>query len=82
MNKRIRVEVRPDKAAGCWKVFAGAELLSEHPTQRKAVAAAAKWCRAEALAGKLLTLKIKGRNGQIRDDRTYPRASDPKRSRG
>ena len=32
--------------------------------------------------GEHSTLKIKGRNGAIQDERTYPRSSDPRRAKG
>ena len=80
-STRIRVEVAPVKAGG-WTVKAAGELKFEFNRKSDAVSAGARWCRSEAAAGKLLTLKIKGRDGKIRDERTYPRSSDPKRSRG
>jgi hypothetical protein len=78
---RIRVEVAP-KSGGGWTVKADGELKFEFNTQGDAIGAAVKWCRSEAQGGELLTLKIKRRNGKVRDERTYPRSSDPKRSRG
>ncbi len=80
--KRIRVEVCPRKRAGDWEVTVSGQWEFRMPTQREAVAVAVRWCNAEAKAGKLLTLKIKRPNGQIRDERTYPRSSDPRRSKG
>lgn len=32
--------------------------------------------------GRTVTLKIKRPNGHIREERTYPRSSDPRRSKG
>ncbi len=81
-QRRIRLEVCPDKRARDWKVTVSGEVKFRRPTQREAIAVAVKWCNAEAKAGKLLTLKIKRPNGQIRDERTYPRSSDPRRSKG
>lgn len=78
---RIRVEVAPDRKAGGWKLGTPEDVF-RYPTQREAIAAAVEWCQMEARAGRLLTLKIKRRNGTIRDERTYPRSSDPRRSRG
>jgi hypothetical protein len=80
-SKRIRVEVAPLKGGG-WTVKADSELKFEFNTQADAITAAVEWCHAEAKGGALLTLKIKRPNGKVRDERTYPRGSDPKRSRG
>lgn len=79
--KRIRVEVCPSDRGLWWKVVTPGKVYRT-TTQRDAIRWAVQWCRAEAAAGKHLTLKIKRPNGKIRDERTYPRSSDPKRSKG
>lgn len=78
---RIRVEVCPSDRGLWWKVVTPGKVYRT-TTQRDAIRWAVQWCRAEAAAGKRLTLKIKRPNGKIRDERTYPRSSDPKRSKG
>jgi len=79
---RIRVEVAPDRKAGEWKVTAAGAEVSRHRSQRQAAAAAVTYCHGKVAEGEILTLKLKRRDGTIRDERTYPRASDPRRSRG
>lgn len=79
--KRIRVEVCPSDGGLWWKVVTPRKVYRT-TTQRDAIRWAVQWCNAEADNGKRLTLKIKRPNGKIRDERTYPRSSDPKRSKG
>lgn len=79
--KRIRVEVCPDRKGLGWKAVTPGKVYRT-TTQRDAIGWAVLWCRTQAQAGKRLTLKIKRPNGKIRDERTYPRSSDPRRSRG
>ena len=79
---RFRVEVAPDRKAGDWKVTAAGAEVSRHASQRLAIAAAVAYCRTKVGEGARLPLKIKRRDGTIRDERTYPRSSDPRRSRG
>src|SRR3546814_577078 len=57
-------------------------LMGDFPTQAAATAAATGVCKVLATAGKIVTLKIKLANGRIREERTYPRSSDPVRSPG
>lgn len=80
--KRIHLEVCPDKRVGDWKVTVSRVVEFRLPTQGEAIAAAVRWANAEAKAGKWLTLKIKRPDGRVRDERTYPRSSDPRRSKG
>jgi hypothetical protein len=81
--KRIRLEVCPQRqAAKPWKVTKDGTLWGSCMTQADAIALGVTLGNQVAANGGLVTLKIKGRNGTIRDERTYPRSSDPKRSRG
>lgn len=80
--KRLRVEVAPDKRAGGWKVNVGGVITPGFLTQHAAVTECVKWCNESARRGRLVTLKIKRPDGRIRDERTYPRSSDPRRSKG
>ena len=80
--KRLYVEVAPDKRSAGWKVNVGGTVTGGFATQRAAIAACVGWCREMGKLGKPVTLKIKRPDGRIRDERTYPRSSDPKRSRG
>ena len=45
-------------------------------------AAATKGGVLERAVGKSGSVKIKKRNGKIQEERTYPRGSDPRRSKG
>src|SRR5690606_21261535 len=80
-KKRIRVEVCPSDRGLCFKAATPGQVYRT-TKQRDAQQGAVQWCRAEAAAGKRLTLKIKRPNGKIRDERTNPSSSDPKRSKG
>ena len=42
----------------------------------------AKRARADSKAGKATSLRIHKKNGHLQEERTYPRAMDPSRSRG
>lgn len=45
---------------------------------RDAIARARAW----AESGGSVSLRIYGKNGRIQEERTYPRSSDPRRSKG
>lgn len=55
-------------------------IISSFPTQGAAIAAAVKSARARWEAGRLSEVIIKGRDGKIRDSRTYGR--DPRKTKG
>lgn len=81
--KRIRLEVCPQKGAEKpWKVTKDGTFWGSCRTQADAIALGVTLGNQLAAKGELITLKIKGRNGKIREERTYPRSSDPRRSRG
>lgn len=84
MAKRIRLEVCPQgkRAARRWKLTKAGELRAEFERQRDAIKAAITLATQMILRGELVTLKIKRPNGQIREERTYPRGSDPRRTKG
>jgi hypothetical protein len=84
VKKRIRIEVAPQKGntAWPWKITADSVRMEEFPTQEAATRAATGVCKGLADAGKIVTLKIKLANGRIREERTYPRSSDPRSSKG
>ena len=46
------------------------------------VSRCAKWCRETATEQKPLSLRIHSIDGRILEERTYPRAADPQRSKG
>lgn len=80
--KRVRMEVCPWKAVSGWKVKQGGQDLACTFTQGEAVALAVGRAKALVKEGRLVTLKIKRPDGTIRDERTYPRSSDPRRTKG
>ena len=81
--KRIHLEVCPQKRAPKpWKVTKDGELMGECSTQADAIALAKAIAEANVRDGRTATLKIKRPDGRIRDERTYPRSSDPRRSKG
>lgn len=82
---RVRMEVCPNKARNRtqpWKVTKAGQLLFEHRTQRAAIDAARLAADCVVLEGNTVTLKIKRPTGEVRDERTYPRGSDPRNSKG
>lgn len=91
MAKRIRYEVLPLSKAELasigtggglrWKVTIDGDRLAVHGKQAEAVTFAAATARSEWKSrGVLGELVIKGRDGRIRDSRTYGR--DPRRTPG
>lgn len=75
---RIRYVVSPAK--GHWQLTSKARHSAVHATQADAIAAGVKLCRALWAEGQPAELVIKGRDGRIRDNRTY--GNDPRRTRG
>lgn len=75
---RIRYVVSPAK--GHWQLTSKARHSAVHATQRAAVEAGVKLCRALWAEGQPAELVIKGRDGRIRDNRTY--GNDPKGIKG
>lgn len=83
--KRVRLEVCPQKGrnkAHPWKVTQSGQTMFECDTQGIAIRTARALADARVAEGKTCTLKIKRPNGEIREERTYPRSSDPRRSKG
>lgn len=83
--KRIRLEVCPQKGrskAHPWKVTQAGQTMFQHDTQGEAISSARVLAETLVIQGNRVTLKIKRPNGEIREERTYPRSSDPRRSKG
>lgn len=78
--KRLRLEVL--KKAGLWHVKEGKAFILSAFTQATAIAFARQRIAALVARGDIVTLKIKRPSGQIREERTYPRSSDPRRTKG
>lgn len=79
--KRIRMEVCPAIVGG-WKALQDGTCLITTDTQAEALLLARVHIDILVGQGRTVTLKIKRPNGQIREERTYPRSSDPRRSKG
>lgn len=81
--KRVRLEVCPQKQADKpWKVTRDGQLWGSCRTQADGIALARMLADQIVSRGDTVTLKIKRPDGKIRDERTYPRSSDPRRTRG
>lgn len=78
--KRVRYVVSPAKRAGNWQLTSKGRAAYVMGTQAAAIRAGASICRQLWADGQPAELIIKGRNGRIRDNRTY--GNDPKRIRG
>jgi hypothetical protein len=81
LARLIRLDVVPWR--GRWKVKRGATRIGMDRTQHGAIS----W--AQAVAWRLLvadargvTIRIHRPDGRVREERTYPRSADPKRSKG
>ena len=80
---RGQVIVAPNGPRGRhgWTVKAGVLMAATFPTQAKAIDHAVKYCKSMLRqTGWLSELTIKGRNGRVRDKRTY--GEDPERTKG
>lgn len=70
------------KREGVWRSISG-HVNCEFDTQAEAITATIGMCLSHFDAtGEPSEVRIKNRQGQIRDCRTYPRSSDPKGSKG
>lgn len=73
------------KARGQWVVVLDSEELSGLEPKKDAIRAAVHWAKTSHTAtGDVFTIKIRASDGssEIREERTIPRGSDPRRSRG
>lgn len=89
MTRRVRYEVLPtskkDRARDAWlqpwTVSRDGERLATRPTQAEAIEFATTTARcAWRTRQQLGQVRIKGRNGKIRDERTY--GADPRDTKG
>lgn len=87
--KRNRYEIRPtskkekreNPLRGAWTVTQNGDVVESKDTQKAAIKIAVNIAvHALKARGELGELKIKGRNGRIRDARTY--GADPRRTKG
>lgn len=79
--KRIIIRVQWDKRKKWWKVR-GVGISTEYDFKHEAVARAVDCGRAIAAQGGLAQVVSHRKDGVIQWERTYPRSSDPRRSRG
>lgn len=78
-----RMEVAPQRNRTMpWKVTIGRAIVESFPTQEKADRAAIAAAKGIAAKGGQVSLRLKGRKGTIREERTYPRSADPVGSPG
>lgn len=81
--KRIHIEVAPQRNRVLpWKITIGGRFIEGFAVRDRAVQVAVGTANGIADDGGLVTLKLKGRNGQVQDERTYPRSSDPRETKG
>ena len=78
--RRVQLEVLPSQ--GEWHVTRDGDVVGKCQTQAEAIRLAVLLARAQVKDGRTASLKIKRPNGKIRDERTYPRSSDPRRTKG
>jgi hypothetical protein len=76
-SKRIDVVKRGDRWVGERK--GGGRIYAEGSTKAKAVSNAAKKAKRDPRA---VSIRIHGRDGRIQEELTYPRAPDPRSSKG
>ena len=65
-----------------WDVTRDGHVLKWHPDKTDALIHAIDLAVKEAEEGGLTGLRIKGKDGRIQEERTYPRSSDPARTPG
>ncbi|HET7655745.1 MAG TPA: DUF2188 domain-containing protein [Luteimonas sp.] len=84
MSKLTLMEVAPQRGnSTCpWKVTLAGKTMEAFATKQKAVAAAVGVAQGMGLPEAPVSLKIKGRDGKVQEERTYPRSADPERTPG
>ncbi len=75
-QKDYSVEKRSSKAG--WKVKQGGKVVAKTDTKAQAV----KSATAAASEDKKASVVIRKADGRIQEERTYPRGSDPRKSKG
>lgn len=74
---RVRPDVTP-----CWRVTVPDGTVWWRRTKAECVTMARDWAKAAANGGQETQLVVKGTNGRIQYEYTYPRKSDPVRFKG
>lgn len=67
------------KKGGEWVGESGTKVIARAPTKAEAVRETARVAR---VASEPVTVKIHAANGRFQSERTYPRAADPRQSKG
>jgi len=78
--RRVLLEVVP--AVEEWHVTRDGDVVAKHDTQAEAIVTAVLLGKAQVADGRTASLKIKRPDGRVREERTYPRSSDPRRTKG
>ena len=78
--RRAKYEVLSGGAGGRWKVTWGGRVIHYADRKIHAIGYAIGHARNLLAQGQLSTLKIKGLNGKIQDERTY--GKDPRKTKG
>jgi hypothetical protein len=78
--RRVQLEVLPrdDK----WQVTRDGDLCGISRTQTEGIDLAMSMVKVALGRNETVSLKIKRPDGRIREERTYPRSSDPRRTKG
>jgi len=67
-----------EKADDGWKLLSEGRTLTQGKRKDETLRNAVRIAREQHPS----SLRIKGRNGRVQEERTYPRSSDPRRSKG
>jgi hypothetical protein len=76
--KRVIITVQPIKGGSGWEILTPDGPYRPGVSKRLTIAQARELARASMPS----QLRIKGRNGRVQTEHTYPRASDPRRYKG
>lgn len=80
-TRRMVIKIQPK--ADQWEILVlGERIRQVFGRQRDAIERARIEAKARACDGLRTQIRLCGRNGRIRREWTYPRSSDPKRSKG
>jgi hypothetical protein len=77
-QRLVQFEVRPGHKGGGWDIAQGRRVVAHVDTKVEAVRRGAAVARQQPASSR----RIRKQNGQIEEERTYPRSADPRRSKG
>lgn len=78
--RRVLLEVLPSESE--WHVTRDGDVVAKCRTQADGIDLAKRLVKSQLADGRTASLKIKRPDGRIREERTYPRSSDPRRTKG